>query len=372
MINIMRKYFITAILFIQFAAAQNLPENFYKRFEGSIGGKYDITVHLIRSDSALSGNYYYNKFGKSIDFIRSSIDSLGNIHLEEDAGYDESYNPLSSGIFTGKFISESKIEGTWQKTGSKENLMFYLVEKYPAGSTRIDVNNYSMKYDEFGSASISISEIIINYDDETVNEKINNFLSSSLLSYYTSDEDESAYSSVNALMENFIEGYKFDIVRDSANYDEYVPQYEYGSTTKIFYNSDYLLALIKTDYSYLGGAHPNTFIDYLNFDLATGEIIKLNDILKPGYEGKLNKIGEEKFKELYQLSDSLTYEEQGFWIENEEFQLNNNFLLSKSGISFLFNSYEIAPYAFGAPEVYISFDDIKDLIKDDSLIGMMK
>lgn len=48
--------------------------------------------------------------------------------------------------------------------------------------------------------------------------------------------------------------------------------------------------------------------------------------------------------------------------------VTNNFSLSDAGITFHYNPYEIACFAVGATDITLPFDDIKDMIKQDSPI----
>ncbi|MFO7446545.1 MAG: DUF3298 domain-containing protein [Ignavibacteriaceae bacterium] len=368
----MKKIFtLLFILNSLLSPAQPLPDNFYKRFEGTINDKYNITLNLVRIDSALTGNYYYNNRGELINFIRSSMDNIGNIYLEEDAGYDENYNSVTTGIFKGRFITDSRIEGIWEKPDGSKKMAFYLDEKYPEGSVRTDIFHYSRTYTNYGQASIDITNIEIkNYIKADIQDSINSRLSNAVLQGITFDESKT-YTTTDDLMDDFINTYITTVVSDSVNYTDYIPRYEYNCITKILYNSDYLLSLKKIDYSFLGGAHPNTFIEFLNFDLNSGKLLQLDDIFKHGYNEILNKTGELKFREYFQLEADEPLDSAGFWFENG-FQLNENFTLTKAGILFLFNAYEIGPYVLGAPEVYIPFSEIKELIKEDSIVGFIQ
>ena len=43
---------------------------------------------------------------------------------------------------------------------------------------------------------------------------------------------------------------------------------------------------------------------------------------------------------------------------------SENFILGNETITFVYNPYEIAPYAVGSTELIIPFGDIKDLLKN--------
>ena len=44
---------------------------------------------------------------------------------------------------------------------------------------------------------------------------------------------------------------------------------------------------------------------------------------------------------------------------------SNNYVLGKEGITFIYNPYEIAPYALGRIELTISYDDMENIMKKE-------
>ena len=109
-----------------------------------------------------------------------------------------------------------------------------------------------------------------------------------------------------------------------------------------------------------GAAHPLASLEFYNFNLFNGDLIHLSDLLNFEAKAKLNKIAE---KILYK-----EYGEDMWDFEKEQFELNDNFEISEKGLTFLFNQYEIGPYAIGMPEIFIPYLKMKGLIKEDGLL----
>ena len=42
---------------------------------------------------------------------------------------------------------------------------------------------------------------------------------------------------------------------------------------------------------------------------------------------------------------------------------SENFILDSDEITFIYNAYEIAPYAMGKTEISVSYSEVKDLLK---------
>ncbi len=109
-----------------------------------------------------------------------------------------------------------------------------------------------------------------------------------------------------------------------------------------------------------GTPHPSSSLEFFNFNLSNGELIHVSDIVNKGTKGKLNKIAEK-----------ILYKEYGkdMWdFEDGQFELNDNFEISEKGLTFLFNQYEIGPYAIGMPEIFIPYSKMKGLIKEDGIL----
>jgi hypothetical protein len=59
---------------------------------------------------------------------------------------------------------------------------------------------------------------------------------------------------------------------------------------------------------------------------------------------------------------------EGWDFEPGKFKINNNFIIQKRGLLFQFNAYEIGTY-LTRPSVFIPYAQIKDLIKEDGILG---
>ena len=109
-----------------------------------------------------------------------------------------------------------------------------------------------------------------------------------------------------------------------------------------------------------GAAHAQSVGNSYNFDIRTGDIITLDDILVQNYAETLNKIGESIFIE--------TYGSEGWQFEQGSFELTRDFAITPGGLLFSYDQSEIGVYAAGAPEVFIPYKDINNLIKPNGLL----
>jgi hypothetical protein len=139
-------------------------------------------------------------------------------------------------------------------------------------------------------------------------------------------------------------------------------RYELERSVTVTLNKRDLISIEFDEYSFLGGAHPNSLILFSNINSKTGLKISLDQLFINGFEKELNSIAEKRFREARGLKPEDDLERSGFWFKDNKFALTANFLITKSGIKFYFNDYEVAPHAVGPTEIYIPFDEIKKFI----------
>jgi hypothetical protein len=129
---------------------------------------------------------------------------------------------------------------------------------------------------------------------------------------------------------------------------------------------NYLSILIVYS-EYKGGAHPNTLFTYLNYNPKTYQTITLDSIITADGMPKLRALGESIFRKNENLASNAKLS-QGYFFAEGVFSLPETFTVTKEGIKFLYNPYEIKPYAAGTTELLIPFSKIKDIMKESSIL----
>lgn len=107
---------------------------------------------------------------------------------------------------------------------------------------------------------------------------------------------------------------------------------------------------------YTGGAHPNSAHSQLVVSEETNEIISWKSIVKD--ENRIHQLGEKYFRKASGLSPHESLKDL-YWFENGIFRCNENFRISSNGMTFIFNAYEVAPYALGVIEFTIPMSELK-------------
>ena len=114
---------------------------------------------------------------------------------------------------------------------------------------------------------------------------------------------------------------------------------------------------------YEGGAHGIAERVVMNFDTQSGRLLQLGDVLAPGHEYRLNEL---LLEALFEKTETRTLDElhdKGY-LYSMDVYAPQNFAIGKDGITFIYNVYEIAPYAVGLTELTLSYDTLKPLLKE--------
>jgi len=194
------------------------------------------------------------------------------------------------------------------------------------------------------------------------NQALNTYINRQVLNYF-SEEDQSASSSYQYITKNFIKGYE-SFYAENKN----TPQWWFLliDINVIRQSKDYIaLKYIHSDY--VGGAHGNTNISYLNYNPRTNQPITLDSLIDIDQKSKLLAIAEKQFR----MNEKLTATEplgDKYFFEKGIFALANSYYVSEKGLVFLYNPYEIKAYAAGITELIIPFSALKAIAMPNSIL----
>lgn len=118
--------------------------------------------------------------------------------------------------------------------------------------------------------------------------------------------------------------------------------------------------IVELEY-FEGGAHGVNQKLAMNFDTNTGQLLTLNDLLVPGYEKRLNDLLLKALMEKTKAANTEQLNEMGYLVATEIYA-PENYIVGKDSITFIYNPYEIAPYAMGKTELSLGYDELKELM----------
>ncbi len=125
-----------------------------------------------------------------------------------------------------------------------------------------------------------------------------------------------------------------------------------------------ILAYSVEQYVYMGGAHGINTRYFYNYDLNNGSLIEEETLFADGYQTQLTALLR---RNLVEQSEALHSEADLIQSDYQQDNIvpNNNFCIQSDGMSWHFNPYDIAPYAYGETDIFVSSADLQPLLKED-------
>ena len=139
-------------------------------------------------------------------------------------------------------------------------------------------------------------------------------------------------------------------------------EYHYEIETDTQEGKDGCLVYIVNLNMYEGGAHGISQQLTMNFDEKTGKPITYDDLFVQGHEYRLREMLLEELKKQTQTNSLEELHEQDYLLTMDIYA-PSNFILGNDGITFIYNPYEIAPYAKGNTELTLSYSRLKEIMK---------
>ena len=319
-------------------------QNFSKKFRGFLINnnleKETASLVLVLEDSILFGDYILDSNCETFS-LKGKLLADNKFELNDGTYF-----------FEGQFTDTLNFKGHYSKKNGK--LMEFEFEQKAINLFQLETTNTVVQNSEHlvdgKSSELTTSITTVVNTPTLLEQKINKTLLTAALKWRLDSNDiiPKTNKKILAKIQDYLhleEGDGFDQeinVSYSTRFDE-IASFSVGGNFYAF-----------------GTPHSSASLEFFNFNLSNGELIHLSDLVNKGTKGKLNKIAEK-----------ILYKEYGrdMWgFENGEFELNDNFEISEKGLTFLFNQYEIGPYAIGMPEIFIPYSKMKGLIKEDGVL----
>jgi hypothetical protein len=355
--------------FIMQAAAQKTSStSFYRHFAGTLDTSMHITLDLLFRDGKITGTYYYYfpEPGNNKAFYYGKTIPIHGIIEDNKVTINEFSADGSS--FSGILERKSKITGTWQRKPNEKSIPFSITEDYANGSLPFTCYTLSSKrYLRKGKdaeknspkAAINLVLLYPNLPPKNPLKDSLDFLITKLL--YV---DTVPFKNPELLLENitfdFFDSYYkategIENIEATASFN-----WEKNVSMDICYNERNITSFKIEKYAFTGGAHGMSITQYVVCDLKQSKRLALKDIMTENYEGRLNSILNEKLRKLNGIKPHENLKEAGFF--SEKIDSSDNFFINKDGIGFFYNLYHIAPYSAGTTELFLTFNELKEIL----------
>ncbi len=181
---------------------------------------------------------------------------------------------------------------------------------------------------------------------------------------------------------DYVKNYKDEAERYKEGMDKKAPKWEahehsedyYSFSKKIkselLFNKANIISYQVKSHDDKGGANSFTMYRNIVLDLNTGKPLSEYDIFVAEYKYTLNKILTEKIiaqNNVKTIDDLL---ELGYWCI-EDLDSNNNFFVDDKGITYIYNEGECSAPSVGTIIIPIGFDELKEILRDDSVIASL-
>lgn len=163
---------------------------------------------------------------------------------------------------------------------------------------------------------------------------------------------------MNAYNSNTIEQYMEENSPENAYHDEDGNYFytNWGEDIEGKFMEPYkkMVSYLKYIYGYSGGAHGLDALNGITFDMKTGNVIRNEDLFIEGYETILT--------ELLRARLLISIDNHDMLFEKDILP-HDNFYITSTGITYIYQRYEIGPYVLGIIEVTIPWKEIQDIIR---------
>ncbi|OOS00091.1 DUF3298 domain-containing protein [Canicola haemoglobinophilus] len=152
-------------------------------------------------------------------------------------------------------------------------------------------------------------------------------------------------------------------------YDELANQAKESSAFGIafelesYYTEQYhhIITFMNSLYSFYGGPHPFRNAYYQNIDINKRKVIEVNDIVSQHQQEKLKEILWKDYNHILIQKNIDNY------IAKEDFTISKQFYFDDNGITFVYQPYELLPYAYGYTILVVGWEQIQDIINPEYL-----
>ena len=229
-----------------------------------------------------------------------------------------------------------------------------------------DTLQFDKTIEEAPSIAIDISIPVV----KSLNKDISKKLDKTLASMIFEDEENSLDKAVQDFCRNRKEEFVLyinELINDDgdniSDFSGFFYNFYYYITANAESGLNGYINYTVTQEVYEGGAHPNSYKSTIIFNPIDGNRVTLDDILKPGYKEALTTLLTAKLFKEYNAKTIKEAQEIGLFINETGVPIPSNYTFGNNGIVFIYNTYEIAPYVFGAIHLTLTYDELKDLLK---------
>lgn len=197
------------------------------------------------------------------------------------------------------------------------------------------------------------------FEHSKAGDIINTAILKALVSRTPSSEEHPAAKSVEEAASAFLK----EAGESQKSETEHAWPWESETKAQVLLDRPGIVTISIFSYAFTGGAHGMSVTSYLVYDTKTGKQLTLDDLFVRGYAKSLDRLIDQRFRQMRGLRPTEPLNDQKGGLFEDKILHNSNFAITGSGVRFLYNQYDIAPYAAGQIEIDLPFDELCELIK---------
>ncbi len=188
--------------------------------------------------------------------------------------------------------------------------------------------------------------------EQPLSEKINKRLEQHLINSLNFGDDSTSVS-----LETAIANFDAEYSAFKNDFQDNAMIWEASFDGEVIYQTEHVICIALTSYSFTGGAHGNMNITFYNFNPRSGDVIPEDALIND----------KDSFLQLAKTHFANYLESEGKnrddFFFGEDFHLPANIGFNDEGVILLYNTYEIASYADGMIEFVIPFEEVDSYLE---------
>lgn len=240
------------------------------------------------------------------------------------------------------------------------------VESSPEGVAPINIvmdSIYKSGPEVIANGDTSSSYVLIKYPstlgigaaDQLIIKTIKDMQIEDFHSVLDPEGNTTKIDNVNDAIDRFIKSSE----TDAKERDNTFMGYFFESYADTNFVGNEVISMLISNFSFTGGAHPNTYTTFLNFERSSGKLIDMNAIIQDTNAMKV--VVKKAFDENEKKEMGADYDEKSYFFDGG-FALPQNYSITGKGLLCLYNPYEAAAYARGPISFTIPWKDLHGII----------
>jgi len=188
--------------------------------------------------------------------------------------------------------------------------------------------------------------------------------------------DDDAEQDFRSMAQNYVHNYILDYLGQGHDaIDSYGEDMEAAATWmsyeekvegSVVYNENGIICYKLDVNSYTGGAHGYDDVEMGVFSISRLNSVELIDVFPGQVQNEINNMIRQKLVQNYNCETLEELSDSGLFFDPNEVEATENFLVDASGITWIYDPYEIAPFSTGEVNVQLKWSEVNHLIPLDS------